>query len=399
MLYMYDEGEDEDEDDVMLNLSGKFFMSNSTSTTPQDSLNNSEVRSSPLLPDIPDHSSSDTDSSAPALSNTNKKNMGNKDELPAALYIPQNYQFTPYNNNNSGDAANGNSSSSSSPNGGGGSSSSNSHHPHPYLQRVGLSKDRIPALLQQYFENTNNTTNNNSNNSNNNLPSSPTNSITSTAATAAKDSSDEQVREVTPSNIILRTNPPGTSPLSTPPITTTTTTTTTTSNNSSLLPNANNILTTTNTIGDSLIALTSPLYSSDSNSGAIQPTQSIIGTNSGDHLISSPSNALALPSNEDNQIRPSKSSNYVDITDFLSLPQGDAAKKLGIPTSTLSKRWKEAAPGRKWPYRQITKLEKEILTVLHNIPEGGEMSLAVKENLDRLTKKRQSELRPVYIRL
>jgi hypothetical protein len=33
---------------------------------------------------------------------------------------------------------------------------------------------------------------------------------------------------------------------------------------------------------------------------------------------------------------------YVDITEYLNMPQSEAAKKLGIPTSTLSKRWKEA---------------------------------------------------------
>jgi len=40
---------------------------------------------------------------------------------------------------------------------------------------------------------------------------------------------------------------------------------------------------------------------------------------------------------------PSRSGqSYVDITEYLNMPQSEASKKLGIPTSTLSKRWKEA---------------------------------------------------------
>lgn len=36
-----------------------------------------------------------------------------------------------------------------------------------------------------------------------------------------------------------------------------------------------------------------------------------------------------------------KSINYVDISDLLVLSQRKAAEKLGIPSSTMSKRWKE----------------------------------------------------------
>jgi len=54
----------------------------------------------------------------------------------------------------------------------------------------------------------------------------------------------------------------------------------------------------------------------------------------------------------------SEGQKYVDITDFLCLPQTQAAKMIGVPTSTLSKRWKEAAQGKKWPYRTLRKLDK-----------------------------------------
>ncbi|KAH3760891.1 LRR-GTPase of the ROCO family [Pelomyxa schiedti] len=93
---------------------------------------------------------------------------------------------------------------------------------------------------------------------------------------------------------------------------------------------------------------------------------------------------------------------YVDITEYLTLPQADAAHKLGIPTSTLSKRWKEAVRSRKWPYRTVAKLDKEIMTLLHNIPQGASaypLSKDVEASLGQLMRRRQDELKPVVRRL
>jgi len=92
---------------------------------------------------------------------------------------------------------------------------------------------------------------------------------------------------------------------------------------------------------------------------------------------------------------------FVDITEFLNLPQTEAARKLGIPTSTLSKRWKEAV-NRKWPYRTVAKLDKEIMTLLHNIPQGSDappLPPDIEANLGSLLRRRQDELRTVVIRL
>lgn len=92
---------------------------------------------------------------------------------------------------------------------------------------------------------------------------------------------------------------------------------------------------------------------------------------------------------------------YVDITEYLALPQSQAAQKLGIPCSTLSKRWKEAVRGRKWPFRTVARLDKQILTLLHNIPESSNAQLppALEKTLAGLMQKRQAVLRPVVIRL
>jgi len=101
---------------------------------------------------------------------------------------------------------------------------------------------------------------------------------------------------------------------------------------------------------------------------------------------------------------------YVDITDYLNMPQTRVAKTLGIPSSTLSKRWREAARQRKWPWRTVCKIDKEIMALLHNIPSGT-MSIYksqsgpdtvppdVQTRLMALLRQRQEELKPVVIRL
>ena len=48
----------------------------------------------------------------------------------------------------------------------------------------------------------------------------------------------------------------------------------------------------------------------------------------------------------------SEEGNYIDITDLLTLPQKEAAKRLGISESMLCKRFKECTK-RKWPYRYV----------------------------------------------
>jgi len=113
-------------------------------------------------------------------------------------------------------------------------------------------------------------------------------------------------------------------------------------------------------------------------------------------------NALIQPKDNDKRIVEKKDDNskFVDVTPFLTLPQHEAAKKLGIPSSTLAKRWKEASCNRKWPYRTVSKLDKEILTLLKNVESAkAELSPSVEATLGLLLKKRNEELKTVLVRL
>jgi len=90
---------------------------------------------------------------------------------------------------------------------------------------------------------------------------------------------------------------------------------------------------------------------------------------------------------------------FMDITPYMTLPQAEAARRLGIPPSTLSKRWRVAARKRKWPWRVVSKLDKEITTLMYNITPGETLDKEVEERLAYLMARRQKELRPVSIRI
>jgi len=121
------------------------------------------------------------------------------------------------------------------------------------------------------------------------------------------------------------------------------------------------------------------------------------------HELSPHGQQLTTTGNDNQELIPvPRGQNYVDITEYLNMPQADAAKKLGIPPSTLSKRWKEAVRKRKWPYRMICKIDKEIMTLLHNVPQGPNappLPEEIETALGISLRKRQEELRPVVIRI
>eukprot|EP00028_Trichosphaerium_sp_Am-I-7-wt_P012277 CAMPEP_0168528474 /NCGR_PEP_ID=MMETSP0405-20121227/13278_1 /TAXON_ID=498012 /ORGANISM="Trichosphaerium sp, Strain Am-I-7 wt" /LENGTH=259 /DNA_ID=CAMNT_0008551901 /DNA_START=32 /DNA_END=808 /DNA_ORIENTATION=+ len=111
-----------------------------------------------------------------------------------------------------------------------------------------------------------------------------------------------------------------------------------------------------------------------------QPTAPVVATVSGNVATSAIPVRASLPN--------PPGENYVDITTYLSLPQREAANRLGLPMSTLSKRWKDAVPNRKWPYRTISKLDKEIMVLLHNIPQNQPVPKDIEKTLTKLLKER-----------
>lgn len=90
-------------------------------------------------------------------------------------------------------------------------------------------------------------------------------------------------------------------------------------------------------------------------------------------------------------------SDLSDITSLLSLPQKEAAQRLGISESMLCKRFKECTR-RKWPFRLLRKIEKTISTLeAQQILEP--LSLEDQDKLEELRKQRVECLAPVKIRI
>jgi hypothetical protein len=103
-------------------------------------------------------------------------------------------------------------------------------------------------------------------------------------------------------------------------------------------------------------------------------------------------------SGKDSSSAASAEGNYIDITDLLTLPQKEAAKKLGISESMLCKRFKECTR-RKWPYRYLRKIDKIINMLNLHKADGDGMSEEDRDKLTRLHKEREECLRPVKIRI
>jgi len=103
-------------------------------------------------------------------------------------------------------------------------------------------------------------------------------------------------------------------------------------------------------------------------------------------------------------LTPRPDEEFVYLTEeLLNLPQSETARRIGVPTSSLSKKWKEVAGERKWPFRTVSKLDKEIASLIeaNTIPENGPRPLPpdIEQALGLLIRRRTQELRTVLIRL
>lgn len=138
----------------------------------------------------------------------------------------------------------------------------------------------------------------------------------------------------------------------------------------------------------------------EKNSSSSTSSSQVVETSS--EPINSTTGAIITTGETSELIPVPRGQSYVDITEYLNMPQSEAAKKLGIPASTLSKRWKEAVRKRKWPFRMVCKIDKEIMTLLHNVPQGSNappLPSEIEGALGGLLRRRQEELRSVVIRL
>jgi len=90
---------------------------------------------------------------------------------------------------------------------------------------------------------------------------------------------------------------------------------------------------------------------------------------------------------------------YIDVSSLVHLPQLQAAKVLGIPSSTLSKRWKEATGNRSWPHKILLKIDKRLTLLSQNAQlYGANVPQETRQEMESLIKQRMEETRPVLIR-
>eukprot|EP01114_Cavostelium_apophysatum_P022066 TRINITY_DN7862_c0_g1_i1.p1 TRINITY_DN7862_c0_g1~~TRINITY_DN7862_c0_g1_i1.p1 ORF type:complete len:230 (+),score=40.99 TRINITY_DN7862_c0_g1_i1:228-917(+) len=89
----------------------------------------------------------------------------------------------------------------------------------------------------------------------------------------------------------------------------------------------------------------------------------------------------------------------VDVSCLLEYSQRTAARILDGPNSTFSKKWRQVTHNRKWPYREIRKLNQAIGAIEKNIPYSTVERAAMTVSQSRLLKQKEEQTRPVYIQL
>jgi transposase-like protein len=104
------------------------------------------------------------------------------------------------------------------------------------------------------------------------------------------------------------------------------------------------------------------------------------------------------PSAPPSQPPPTQGKIIILNEELLTMRQAAAARRLGMSSSALSKRWREAMKGRKWPYRIHCKLEKEIKELMAQ-HKGPNRPSDVERKLCMLIEQRNENIEPAMIRL
>ncbi|GAM17810.1 hypothetical protein SAMD00019534_009850 [Acytostelium subglobosum LB1] len=91
---------------------------------------------------------------------------------------------------------------------------------------------------------------------------------------------------------------------------------------------------------------------------------------------------------------------YIELNArYLSMVQKEAAPHLGMTHTTLSKRFKEAAPGRQWPQRKVLAIRRDLEVARMNMMRAGNVpSREALDHIEQLEMELLRLLEPVMIR-
>lgn len=104
--------------------------------------------------------------------------------------------------------------------------------------------------------------------------------------------------------------------------------------------------------------------------------------------------SMIVPSSEPQTFAFLKDNSYMDLSPYFYFTLSDLARTLGARPSTLSKRI--AASGRKWPRRQLLKIDKQLAVIIKNTPKEGHIQS--NHRLKELVASREQIAMPLLIR-
>jgi len=153
-------------------------------------------------------------------------------------------------------------------------------------------------------------------------------------------------------------------------------------------------------------SLSSGYYYSKSFDNSFNMSQHVIGSNN-IHLPSQSSEQNSLPSSSSNgtfklaeETLQNSSQQFFDISPYFIYSQAQAAQLLGCSEGTLGRRWRDASMNKKWPFRSVAKIDREINMISFNIGNAAPVERASMEiQLASLLKERQELSKPVFIRM
>ena len=124
-----------------------------------------------------------------------------------------------------------------------------------------------------------------------------------------------------------------------------------------------------------------------------------LSSSSSDSISSSPetqSSVFSIASRILHAQTTTEGSKELDITPYLCMTQMKASQILRIRAQKLSSCWKMATSNRKWPFREVKRIDREISILIKNV-EVNPLSAPLIEKLGKMLKHRELLLVPVKI--